>query len=313
MVESKLWDEYLDRARDFIADGRLDAEEVSYKIAIGRDLAEARSAVFSGDTRWIVPVRKALRTNLGSFRQHVVLLNWFNEQSSDALGAMRAIWSQDSKPVDERIRAFLAMVPEHPTKFRGTGTRLREVSILLMALGPEQYPPFKVTEFNGAYRAVGYPRPPNDADEAEVYRHALGFLDELVAEAGARGFTRPSNRLEAQSVVWKNEFHPDPPPIDSTNITGLAEDNAPATRAVISWNFSPKPNCSSPRRFPGEHRSAARRQEAGHLSGAAGHWEDFRRAGARRAPCRAKRAASRWCSYIPPTPTRTSCRASGPP
>ena len=211
MVDSKLWGEYLNRARNFIADGRLDAEEVRYKLAIGRDLAGARNAIFSGDSStWLVPVRKALRINLSSFYQHVVLWDWFNDQPRDALEAMRAIWSQDSKPVDERIRAFLAQVPEHPTKFRGTGTRLREVSILLMALGPEQSPPFKVTEFNGAYRAVGYPRPPKDADKAEVYRHALGFLDELVAEARARGFTRPSNRLEAQAVVWKNEYHPDP-------------------------------------------------------------------------------------------------------
>ena len=228
MLDSKLWDEYLDRARDFIADGRLDAEEVSYKLAIGRDLAGAREAVLSGDSStWLVLVRKALRTNLSSFYQHVVLWNWFNDQPSDASEAMRAIWSQDSKPVDERIRAFLAMVPEHPTKFRGTGTRLREVSILLMALGPEQYPPFKVTEFNGAYRAVGHPPPPNGADEGELYQHALGFLDKLVDKARARGFDRPSNRLEAQSVVWKNESKPDPTPINGTSVASPIEDKAP--------------------------------------------------------------------------------------
>ena len=93
MDESRLWDEYLDRARDFITGGRLDAEEVDYKIAIGRSLAEARNAAMAGDSRWVGPVRKALGSNLGTFRQNVVLRDWFNDQPSGASEAMQVLWS----------------------------------------------------------------------------------------------------------------------------------------------------------------------------------------------------------------------------
>ena len=233
MGERRLWDEYLDRARDFIADGRLDEEEVTYKLKIGRSLEMARNAVLAGDSSWVGPVRKALRTNLGSYRQHVVLLDWFNERPSDALEAMRVIWSDHSMPIDERIRGFLVRVPEHPTKFRGAGTRLREVSILLMALGAEQYPPFKVTEFNKAYRALEHPPPPYGADEGEVYLHALRFLDKLVDTARAKGLTRPSNLLEAQSVVWKNEFKPDPTPINVASVTSSTADSVPEPEPLL--------------------------------------------------------------------------------
>ena len=97
-----------------------------------------------------------------------------------------------------------------------------------MALGPEQNPPFKWTEFKKAYKALAYPESPKDADEAAMYEHAMSFLDTLTREAKARGFSKPSNRLEAQSVVWKNEFFPDPYPTDGSDTDG-STDTQPAS------------------------------------------------------------------------------------
>ena len=71
-----------------------------------------------------------------------------------------------------------------------------------MGLDAEQYPPFMTTLFKKAYQRTGFQRPPKDADEAVLYEHALGFLDRFILEAKARGLDRPSNRLEAQSLVW---------------------------------------------------------------------------------------------------------------
>ena len=39
-----------------------------------------------------------------------------------------------------------------------------------------------------------------------MYEHALGFLDRLVERAKAKGFDRPCNRLEAQSLVWSYKY-----------------------------------------------------------------------------------------------------------
>ena len=71
-----------------------------------------------------------------------------------------------------------------------------------MALDAERYPTFQKTEFGKGYRRIGYPGHPRGADEAKLYEHALGFLDRVIKEVAARGIDRPSNRLEAQSVVW---------------------------------------------------------------------------------------------------------------
>ena len=83
---------------------------------------------------------------------------------------------------------------------------MRLISALLMALDPLKYPPFKTTEFKNAYKITGQDGPPPGSDPADMYEYALDFLDELVERAKARGFDRPCNRLEAQSVVWSYRF-----------------------------------------------------------------------------------------------------------
>ena len=216
MTESNLWDEYLDRVRGFLTDGRIDSEEVGYKLDIGEHLKKARDAVLSSNNDWPTLVNKGLTNNLVNWQAKVPFSEWFENHREDALQAMQVLWADESTTVGDRIRTFVPQVYEGSTSthfFQGAGSRMRPVSVLLMVLDPKQYPPFKVTEFNSAYRATGYPQPPNSADEAEIYEHALGFLDRLIDEARERGFTRPDNRLEAQSVVWKNEYHPDPTPV----------------------------------------------------------------------------------------------------
>ena len=53
--------------------------------------------------------------------------------------------------------------------------------VLLMGLDVHSYPPFRVTAFHhGAYERTGYDYPPQGADEAALYEHALGFLDRFI-------------------------------------------------------------------------------------------------------------------------------------
>ena len=99
----------------------------------------------------------------------------------------------------ERVRAFSERFP--PSQISGTGTRLTVVSVLLMGLDVERYPPFQITTFSNAYDRTGYDQPEKGADEAALYQHALGFLDRFIEEASQRGLTL-RHRLDAQSVVW---------------------------------------------------------------------------------------------------------------
>ena len=223
MIERNLWDEYLDRVRGFVTDGRIDSQEVVYKLQIGEGLERARNAVLSGNSEWSGLIDKGLSNNLVDYRGKIPLTEWIEDDGADALRAMQTFWADDSTTVADRIRFLVPRVAEGARSkhfFQGVGTKLRPLSVLLMALGPETHPPFKVTEFNKAYRNTGYPSPPRDADEADLYEHALKFLDRLIDEAKARGFSRPSNRLEAQCVVWKNEYYPDPYPTDSSETDG---------------------------------------------------------------------------------------------
>ena len=216
LANDELFDDYINRARAFIVDGRLDGEEVDYKLKTGEELARSRDAVRSGDSEWPELVKQGLTNkpneNLTTWRERDVLFKWFDSQPDDARDALQNLWADDDSPPGERIRTFVALVPEdpeNPKNFKGAGTRLRLVSVLLMALGAEDYPPFKRTEFDKAYKATGYSEPPHGSDEAGLYEHALIFLDKLVERVPGLDLDRPSNRLEAQSVVWKNETRPD--------------------------------------------------------------------------------------------------------
>ena len=199
-------DAYIRRAQPFIESGRLDAEEMEYKLATVGEIGAVRGLALAGDSAWPGMLSRALlESNLsgGGWRATEVITRWLNEEPAQGLSALIALWSEDDATPGERVSVFLSQVPEDPN-FTGVGTRLRPVSVLLMALGPE-YPPFKITEFVSAYRSTGYPLPGADADEGQHYDHALAFLDRLVERTKALGFERPRNRLEAHSVVWMNE------------------------------------------------------------------------------------------------------------
>ena len=64
-----------------------------------------------------------------------------------------------------------------------------------------KFPPFRITVMTEAFAKTGYPPPQKDANEAELYEHALGFLDRFIEEAEARDIG-VRHRLDAQSIVW---------------------------------------------------------------------------------------------------------------
>ena len=213
MAEGGGVDAYIRRAQPYIDSGQLDDEEMGYKVETAERFGKVRDSVFAEAADWPLQVgRELLKTNLsgGGWRASEVIAKWVRAQPAKALPALRDLWAEEGTTAGERVSAFLSQIPEDPN-FTGVGTRLRPVSVLLMALGPG-YPPFKITEFRNAYRSTGYPDPPADADEREHYEHALAFLDQLVERAGELGFERPSNRLEAHSVLWMNETKEPPAP-----------------------------------------------------------------------------------------------------
>ena len=235
MDEARRWDDYVDRARAVRIEN-----ELKYKRETERDLKVVRDTLLAEDPDWAGllskrPLNLHLANLCGKWA-FPFLVKWTRENLDDtARNALERLWKDGDRitaanaPTEAvgRIRDFASRLPKG--KIRGHASRLRPISVLLMALGAERYPPFKKTEFYSAYERTGYPGPPDDADEAGLYEHALGFLDRFIDEARKRRLDRPGNRLEAQSVVWVLE-HPDSrtkPEPDSRTSDGSGQDSEP--------------------------------------------------------------------------------------
>ncbi len=194
-----LWNEFVRRAREYVDTGKMESEQLVHKVEIGRKLEEARQEVLGDTDGWGDLVKEG---TAGKFIHHMErseLHQWIDHHPVEALNAMRAIWNPDASSVSERIRGYCDLFPKLPSS--GTGTRAKIASLLLMGLDTEQYPPFGLNSYRKAYLLTGYDQPDPSADEAELYEHALEFLDRFIQEAAERGLTL-RHRLDAQSVAW---------------------------------------------------------------------------------------------------------------
>ncbi len=196
---SEPWDEFVRQAQAYVATEKLEMEEIKYKIEIGRKLTEARAAVLNGREDWADLYKRGLVGNLVYSVSQARHREWVDKFPEDASEALKALWAGDEKSAYERIGAFTKLLPTTVTS--GTGSRLSVASVLLMGVAAKKYPPFRTRLFEKAYDLTGYDQAPADADEAALYKHALGFLDRFIKEAANRGL-RLRHRLDAQSVVW---------------------------------------------------------------------------------------------------------------
>ncbi len=140
MSDSPRLDTYIREAQYFVETDQLDPREVNYKREIAKQMRRARNLVFADDREWPSAVEKGLNSNLSNLMSRAVLISWFKAEPTTARAALMELWTDGRVPVGERIRQFLTQVPTNPKRFTGTGTRLREVAALLIALGGGSLP-----------------------------------------------------------------------------------------------------------------------------------------------------------------------------
>ena len=217
------WDTFVKRAQEYVDAGQLDSEENDYKLEIGRRVAEARAAALAQASNWASLSKSNIRSDLSFHADSVRFREWVDDAPDQALAALKAIWVDSDAPASERVQAFANLLPR--SVFGGAGIRTTVASVLLMGVDVRQHPPFRVTLFEEAYRRTGYEQPSQGAGEAELYDHALGFLDRFIAEASARGLNL-RHRLDAQSVVSAviREDGEPPEPTEPTSLAELAEE-----------------------------------------------------------------------------------------
>lgn len=109
-VDCERWDRYLEDVRRYVESGRLDSEEVDYKLRIGEALSEAREAVLNDHSRWPDLVKRGVRGDHHpmAWRQASALGQWIDDDPEAAPEALRALWTDNDRSTSERIRTFSA-------------------------------------------------------------------------------------------------------------------------------------------------------------------------------------------------------------
>ena len=201
------WDDFVERAQEYVDSGRLEEEEISYKLEIACKLAAVREGLQSNPPvldGWQSNLKNALRgeNNLVDWRARSVFDQWLDKhpddaRPDDALGVIMSLWGPPTQHLTARFHLLSSHLMALPLS---SAARTNLVSILLMGLDAEEYPPYRSTLFDWAYEQTRYPKPKQGTD-AEMYEYALEFLDRFLEEAAQRGLAL-RHRLDAQSVVW---------------------------------------------------------------------------------------------------------------
>ena len=203
--DSNPWDELIKGGRVLVDSGRLQLDEIDYKLEIAQRLSMARKAVLEGSENWADLVKAGLPNRPGSplsWQLADSFRKWLEASPYEALEALRTLWTGEGDDADviERIASFSDRLP---SSISGPGTRANAASVLLMGLDVKNFPPFRFRAFNRAYKLTGYSQAKWGA--AEYYEHALGFLDQLIREASQRGLEL-RHRLDAQGLVWQSQY-----------------------------------------------------------------------------------------------------------
>jgi len=192
------WDDFVKWLQRLTETVNLDEEERNYKLEIASKLARAREATEADEEQWVTLLKRAFGApnNITTFYEHGQLVDWCTENRQQAREALLALWDAD-EPVPAGIRGFVTRVPESLSRARRTPTP----AFLLMAVDPQKYPPYRVEPYKKGYRLAAYGVRDPEFDAAAEYEHALSFLDDLLAEASARGLDF-RDRLDAQGALW---------------------------------------------------------------------------------------------------------------
>ena len=197
------WDTFIEWAKRFYEWEHFDEQERDYKLAIGAKLKGAKDALLQGKPDWGDRLKKAIQdpdNNLLYHNGHP-FLNLLDSNLDGLEDVLRRLWETDAGiPPQERVRRFIESIDEiDPAVHRKQDASL--ASCLLMADDAKELPIYRARPFNSAYEMTAYSTPKHGVAKWRRYGHALGFIDEFIARAEARGL-RIQDRLDAQSLIW---------------------------------------------------------------------------------------------------------------
>ena len=198
-ADAARWDAFVEWSRHFYEIVRSGTER-GYKLEIAEAAKSARETFLGGDPDWRERLESALGhpsnnvTGRGNWRIGFAFRNLLDADEDAVREALHVLWDDGGASPQERVSGFAERTAAEGLS---ASMRITLASFLLLGIDPAEFPLWQVTPFDRAYRMTAWPR----AADGEQYAHAIAFLDELIAQAAARGLDI-EDRLDAQSLVW---------------------------------------------------------------------------------------------------------------
>lgn len=193
------WDEYISWAKKCVEWPAFDWAERDYKFTLGTLLKGSREAFVAGDESWLPLLKKALQSTNNNITAWQVLdgvLKWMVANLDAAKDAVHHLWGTNEVEAGS-IQGFVDALEDLP----GVSGKITLATVLLLAVDPTTYPPYRRRAFLRNYAHVGFEAPPKGTTPGEYWQTAMAFLDRIIKEAAARGLTL-RDRLDAQGIVW---------------------------------------------------------------------------------------------------------------
>ncbi|GAA5189794.1 hypothetical protein GCM10023346_05310 [Arthrobacter gyeryongensis] len=200
MTKNLNWTRFIEFAGKFIETVDLHAEENDYKKELAAKLTAVRTELLAGDPVWHPHFIRALRTtNLVNYRT-IGAMDKLDDASSKNLETLLTLfWSGESQT--EKLNALVGGLKELNSRELSDGIATGVGSVLLMAVDPTEYPPYRPEAVRQFWNIIGFDYKEAVRTAQGRYEAFLETVDELRAELAAAELGE-FNRLEAQGVMW---------------------------------------------------------------------------------------------------------------
>jgi 5-methylcytosine-specific restriction enzyme B len=203
------WRLFIGFAEQFATSGLQDVREVM--LAVSHYLVEARALLLRGEQAWTdeliaaldkarapeTPIYERLYFRRGRFAVIFDLRRWIRDHPSQAQQRLIEFW-RDGRELSERLEALNDLLDDAGIDSR-RGGRTNVASLLLSAIDPEEFPHYKSSTFNMAFRLVGFTQSTPLSSESALYKKTLEFLDEILKRSSRSSL---KDRLDARCVAW---------------------------------------------------------------------------------------------------------------
>jgi len=194
------WKTVTQFSRNFLGQVDLNDEERDYKLEFARGAKVARQQLIDGQQQWFETLRREIaKTNLVNQYFVMALIKAFNEKPDELSSAVLDFWQDPVSPskldkLEQDLRAL------NPARLSAGGA-IGFGALLLMAVSPTQYPPFRARRTAEFIRLLGGEPLKASASASARYQQVLETMDELVSQAQSAGLPI-QDRLDAQGLVW---------------------------------------------------------------------------------------------------------------